>query len=137
LTYYLDTHVVAWLFAGRLDLLPGGVRRLLDSSDLLISPMVELELQYLFEIQRTARPGREVIASLQEEIGLGVCDLPFHQVIAAAAGQSWTRDPFDRILVAQAMIRQAPLVTKDDHIRQHYGAAVWNDGGAGREEAPV
>jgi PIN domain nuclease of toxin-antitoxin system len=124
---YLDTHVVAWLFAGRIDLLPAGVRRLLDMGELLISPAVELELQYLFEIQRTAKPGREVVAALQQEIGLAVCDLPFPRAIAAALDQSWTRDPFDRILVGQAACRQAPLLTKDDAVRRHYRRATWDD----------
>lgn len=27
---YLDTHVVAWMFAGRTDLIPAGVQALLD-----------------------------------------------------------------------------------------------------------
>ena len=124
---YLDTHVVAWLFAGRLELLPAGVRRLLDTSELMISPAVELELEYLFEIQRTVKPGREVVAALNREIGLKICDLPFPQVIAAAIQQSWTRDPFDRLLVGQAAARPAPLLTKDDAIRRHYGQAIWGD----------
>ncbi len=124
---YLDTHVVAWLFAGRLELLPAAVRRLLDTSELMISPAVELELEYLFEIQRTVKPGREVVAALNREIGLKICDLPFPQVIAAAIQQSWTRDPFDRLLVGQAAVRPAPLLTKDDAIRRHYSQAIWTD----------
>jgi len=124
---YLDTHVVAWLFAGRLDLLPVGARRRLDAGNLLISPMVELELETLFATGRTAKAGTEVVESLRLEIGLTICDLPFPQVIEAAIGQSWTRDPFDRILVGQAALRQAPLLTKDDLIRQHYAQAVWDE----------
>jgi PIN domain nuclease of toxin-antitoxin system len=122
---YLDTHVVAWLFAGRLDLLPVGVRRLLDAGNLLISPMVELELEYLFETGRTAKTGGEVVESLRREIGLTICDQPFAHVIEAALEQSWTRDPFDRIVVGQAALRQAPLLTEDELIRQHYAQAVW------------
>ena len=123
---YLDTHVVAWLFAGRLDLLPMEARRLLDAGDLLISPMVELELEYLFESRRTATPGRQVVESLRQDLGLRICDLPFPQVIEAATEQSWTRDPFDRVLVGQATLRQAPLLTKDEAIRRHYAQAIWD-----------
>jgi PIN domain nuclease of toxin-antitoxin system len=42
---YLDTHVVVWLYAGDLELLPQEVRELLEGEELVISPMVELELQ--------------------------------------------------------------------------------------------
>lgn len=122
---YLDTHVVAWLFAGRTDLLPPGVRAILDQNDLLISPAVVLELQYLFEIHRASEPARVVVESLARELGLRVCDLPFQEVVEAALDQSWTRDPFDRMLVSQAVRRDAPLVTKDQLIRDHYPQAVW------------
>ncbi|MES1241035.1 MAG: PIN domain-containing protein [Acidobacteriota bacterium] len=122
---YLDTHVVAWLFAGRVDLFPPAARKLLDENDLLISPAVVLELQYLHEIRRTADPAQVVVESLEDAIGLKVCDQPFPPIIGAALDQHWTRDPFDRILVAQAALREAPLVTRDRNIRDHYPHAVW------------
>lgn len=122
---YLDTHVVAWLFAGRTDLLPTAVRELLENNDLLISPAVVLELQYLFEIKRASERARVVVESLAREVGLRVCDLPFQEVVEAALDQSWTRDPFDRILVSQALRRGAPLVTRDQLIQAHYPHAVW------------
>jgi PIN domain nuclease of toxin-antitoxin system len=122
---YLDTHVAAWLFAGRVDLFPAAVRTLLDENDLLISPIVVLELQYLYEIRRTNEPAQVVVESLGDAIGLKICDQPFPPVIGAALDQKWTRDPFDRILVAHAALRETPLVTHDQNIRDHYPRAVW------------
>jgi PIN domain nuclease of toxin-antitoxin system len=123
---YLDTHVVAWLFAGRLDGLPRPVRRLLDTEELTISPAVRLELQLLYEIGRTAQPGHTVVAELQRKIGLQLCGLPFDQVATAAERQAWTRDPFDRMVVGQASVASRPLVTKDGGIRDNYPAAIWD-----------
>jgi PIN domain nuclease of toxin-antitoxin system len=122
---YLDTHVVGWMFAGRIDLIPAEVQTLLDERELLISPAVELELQYLYEIQRTAEQGKVVVEALAREVGLKVCDLPFPKVVEVALEQSWTRDPFDRLIVSQAILRGAPLITKDELIRQKYEQAVW------------
>jgi PIN domain nuclease of toxin-antitoxin system len=122
---YLDTHVVAWLYAGLTDRFPAAVRRLLEENDLLVSPMVGLELQYLYEIQRTTEPSATVIGALGAAIGLQVCELPFPQVAAEALRQAWTRDPFDRLITAQAAVRQTPLITKDETIRAHYARAVW------------
>lgn len=124
---YLDTHAAAWLFAGRSELFPEATRRLIAERALLISPAVLLELEYLFEIGRTDRPGAEVVADLAEQLGVRLCDLPFAEVARAAAGESWTRDPFDRLIVGQAEARRAALVTKDRTIHQHYGRAVWSD----------
>jgi PIN domain nuclease of toxin-antitoxin system len=122
---YADTHVVAWLYAGRIDLIPTRSRSLLESHELLISPMVALELQYLFETGRAAEPARSVLQGLGRELGLRLCDLPFPDVAGIALRQSWTRDPFDRVIVAQAALRRAPLITKDSDIRAHYERALW------------
>jgi PIN domain nuclease of toxin-antitoxin system len=122
---YLDTHVVAWLYAGDVDLLPFPVRDLLEREDLTISPMVEFELQYLYESGRTTEAGRVVVDALEEEIGLARCGLPFARVAVAALREDWTRDPFDRMIVAQASARRLPLLTKDQTIRDHYDQAIW------------
>jgi len=122
---YLDTHVAAWMFAGRIDLIPERVRALLDEHDLMISPAVKLELQYLFEIGRTAEPAKVVIEGLGREVGLKVCDLPYAEVVEVALDQSWTRDPFDRVIVSQAALRGVSLVTRDRLIRDHFQDAVW------------
>jgi PIN domain nuclease of toxin-antitoxin system len=124
---YLDTHVALWLYGGRIDLLPAGVRNLLEQNDLLISPMVFLEMQYLFELRRTSEPAATVLAALSREIGLGVCDLSFFEVAQEALRQDWTRDPFDRLITGQAVVRGAPLLTRDQDIRDHYSQAVWSE----------
>ncbi len=122
---YLDTHVVAWLFAGDADLLSERARAALRDNALLISPCVRLELQYLYEIGRTRAPARTVVRALADAIGLGLCSLPFGRVVEAAERQPWARDPFDRIIVAQAALAGAPLITKDRTIHQHYAKAAW------------
>ena len=46
---YLDTHVVIWLYQKDEQRISRLARELIESSDLLVSPMVLLELEYLFE----------------------------------------------------------------------------------------
>lgn len=122
---YLDTHVVAWIYAGQLDLLTPGVKERIEGHDLLISPAVEMELQYLYEVKRTAEPAATVLDVLEREIGLKVCSLPFRNVVEVALGQSWTRDPFDRLIVSQAVLRGVTLITRDRMIRTHCPLAFW------------
>ena len=122
---YLDTHVAAWLYAGRADLLSTRARELIDAEELRISPAVVLELQYLQEIGRMAVGAHAVVQSLTAQLGLRVCDLSFPAVIESAVEQSWTRDPFDRIIVGQAMLSDSALLTKDRSILRHFRRAVW------------
>lgn len=124
---YLDTHVAVWLFSNRVDLLTAGVRARIEESDLLISPAVKLELQYLFEIRRLTAPGAEILEALGKELALRTCDLPFSAVVDAALGTSWTRDPFDRLIASQANLREAALITRDGNLRTHCPWAEWPD----------
>ncbi|MEW5815873.1 MAG: PIN domain-containing protein [Spirochaetota bacterium] len=122
---HLDTHVVVWLYQGELDRFPGSVLAVLENETLAISPIVLLEMVYLGEIGRLRATAGDILTYLHEAIGLEQDPSPFAAVVARALGQTWTRDPFDRIIVAQAIAAGAELVTKDEAIRSHYPSARW------------
>jgi len=122
---HLDTHVVVWLYAGLLDKFPTAAQGRLEQEKLVISPMVALELQYLYETRRTTEPGYLVVRDLESRIGLTVAETAFIDVAAAAASLSWTRDPFDRLIAAQAVVENVPLLTADRTIRANLALAVW------------
>jgi PIN domain nuclease of toxin-antitoxin system len=123
---YLDTHVVAWLYGlGASALSETAAAEIEDAAEVRVSPMVRLELQYLHETGRTTEPALPVLDALQTMIGLSVCDAPFPAVIREAERHGWTRDPFDRIIVAQAALAEAGLVTRDRELHRHYPASVW------------
>ena len=56
--------------------------------------------------------------------GIRVCNYPFGLVMDQALREKWTRDPFDRIIVAHARARKAPLITSDRNILRHYDLAI-------------
>ncbi len=122
---YLDTHVVVWLYQKSRNEFSSETLILIDEEELLISPMVELELEYLFEIDRINTRSQIILEYLKERIGLKICDKPFQVVIKKALSMKWTRDPFDRIITAQAAVDNSMLVTKDKRIQKHYPEAVW------------
>lgn len=122
---YLDTHVAAWLFAGDVARLSAAARAAIEEDDLLVSPAVVLELQYLYETKRVSDAADQVVEDLRHRLSVRVCDLPFPDVARRAVTLSWTRDPFDRLIVAQAAIRAARLVTKDRTLRRRYAPSVW------------
>lgn len=123
---FLDTHVVAWLYAGRIERFPRAALEFLEGGQISISPMAGLELQYLYEIQRLTEPGFTVIADLEKRIGLTVADVSLAEITALAHDVSWTRDPFDRLIVAQAMFHEARLLTADRIILENYEHACWD-----------
>lgn len=122
---HLDTHVVLWLYDGEAGLLSDAARAAVEGGRLEISPMVELEIQYLVEIGRFRDTPDQVLGTLTRDFGLSVSSAPFPRIIASARELRWTRDAFDRLITAQAMHEGALLVTRDRRIRDNFAGAVW------------
>jgi len=122
---HLDTHVVVWLYAGEVGRFSAGPRRRLEREELRISPIVALELEYLHEIGRIGESASLVLRDLAGRLGLAEDPGDFAAVVAAARGITWTRDPFDRLIVGHAAVSGTSLLTRDRIIRQHYRHAVW------------
>lgn len=122
---HLDTHIVAWLYAGLLAKIPRRIQALIERSQLAMSPMVVLELEYLHEIGRLKVSSAVVTDDLRQRIGLAIATTGFPHVVAAARQQTWTRDPFDRVIAGQAQVEHAALITADQIMRQHVTLAEW------------
>jgi PIN domain nuclease of toxin-antitoxin system len=122
---YLDTHIVIWFYAGLTEKFSAPVRRLINENDLYISPIVRLELQYLYEIQRITEDAETMVDDLSQRIGLQICGKPFDEVVIRALTCSWTRDPFDRLIVAHAGYHDNLLLSKDQTILDNYSHARW------------
>lgn len=122
---YLDTHVVVWLYAGYGDKFSQLAKALMNEHELYISPIVRLELRYLYEISRVTKDANAIVTDLSNRIGLKVCDKNFEAVVNQALGLSWTRDPFDRLIAANAGLNDNILITKDQVMVEHYSYARW------------
>jgi PIN domain nuclease of toxin-antitoxin system len=79
----------------------------------------------LFEIGRLTVPADGNVTDLSNRIGIVICDREFNSVASLELTMPWTRDPFDRIIVAQAQLGDHRLITKDQNILQKYTLACW------------
>ncbi|WP_243738033.1 type II toxin-antitoxin system VapC family toxin [Cellulomonas shaoxiangyii] len=124
--YLLDTHVLLWLL-GDAERVPEPVRA--DLADpgvtLLVSAASALE------VATKQRLGRLDVGDLvdvwaRRVAEIGGTELPVGADHALLAGRlGWDhRDPFDRLLVAQAVVENATLVTVDARVRAYGRAAV-------------
>jgi PIN domain nuclease of toxin-antitoxin system len=121
---YIDTHIAVWLCAGVVGKLSDKAKDLLNSHEIRISPIVRLELQYLYEIKRVTLPANDIVADLSHSIGLKVCDKDFNAVLHRAIALTWIRDPFDRIIVAHALLNEDYLVTRDQTMLGNYTKSI-------------
>lgn len=117
--YLLDTHVIVWL-ATSPELIPASVRGALERAEQLY-----VSAASGYEIAQKGRVGKlpqadVLLARWSELLDTAMAtELPLTVQEAIRAGSMpWQhRDPFDRMLVAQAQLRGLTLVTKDDTVK--------------------
>ena len=117
--------VTMFLMAGEVEKLSDRAVELIEVSEIACSPMVRLELTYLNEVGRLNVAAADVVSDLGRRVGLAESDLPLAALVDAAAPLGWTRDPFDRMIVADALAAGSPLLTADTAILDRVDSAVW------------
>lgn len=120
----LDTHVAVALYEGKTQGLSRAALRAIDREPCCYSPAVLLELELLFEIGRLRHGAQVIAAQLATSLDIGCAGERFADVARAALPLAWTRDPFDRLIVAHAEVLNAPLVSRDAELRAHYSRVL-------------
>ncbi|MBI4235422.1 PIN domain-containing protein [Candidatus Peregrinibacteria bacterium] len=121
----IDTHVVIWLYSGEIELFSEKAKREIQENELVTSPIIKLELQYLFEIKKISRKPNEILAELHKKTGLRILKCDFAELIEESLKLNWTRDPFDRLIVAQSLLTNIRLLTKDQTILKNHKLSFW------------
>jgi len=112
----LDTHVLIWWDEGRK--LAGSARRAIEEADTVyVSAASAWEVAIKIGLGRL-RPSRTVQEAVEES---GFLELPitFRHAERAAGLPAHHRDPFDRLLIAQADVEGLVLVTRDPVFGQY------------------
>ncbi len=118
----LDTHVVLWQLEGSRAVQLAARDAIEHSTELLISVVSFAEVGVKAAIGKLSVPGDfhdQVLDSglrvlgLAPDHGLAVADLPMHH-----------RDPFDRLLIAQARLEQLTIVTADQRFAAYDVAVI-------------
>lgn len=120
----LDTHAALWWLADDERLGAASVRVIADpGSEILLSAAVVWEVAIKRSLGKLDAP-EDFAATL---IGAGARPLAIGVEHAdAVAGLAWHhRDPFDRLLIAQATIEQAYLVSNDQALRAYGIPLIW------------
>jgi len=113
----LDTNALIWMLTGH-----PRARPLQNQTALRVSPVSLLELAFLHEAGRIrlAEAARQALIHDPHRI---IDNPPSAELFDAAVDVDWTRDPFDRLIVAHAHLRGWRLATGDRTIIGRLGMA--------------
>lgn len=124
----LDTHALVWAVGAPERLSPRAREAVEDPrTPLLVSAATAWELATRFRLGRLPEAEALVLQFTAVLARLGARELPVRADHALrAGGLSWShRDPFDRMLAAQALIENIPLVTRDGAFAALPVTCVW------------
>ena len=124
----LDTHAVIWALAGGANL-PADVRQAVGDSDahIVVSAVTAFEVATKVAIGKLPS-ARELALNFEREIGgLDCILLPITVPHAVRAGglPLLHRDPFDRLLIAQAQIERLTLVSNEPLFDRYGVDRLW------------
>jgi len=120
----LDTHAALWWLSGDDRFGAAAEAEITDSTNqVLLSAVVVWEVSIKRSLGKLEAPG-DLAAAL---IAGGAQQLRFGLDHAAVVeGLPWHhRDPFDRLLIAQATVERAAIVSADETLRGYEVRVVW------------
>ena len=116
MNFILDTHSFLWFIAGDERLSSRARQFISDTANspfLSIASLWEMAIKLSIGKLKLAQPIEVMIPYQMEINGIRLLDIKLEHVVIVATLPYHHRDPFDRLLIAQAMAEQMPIVTRD------------------------
>ncbi|MEM9998511.1 MAG: type II toxin-antitoxin system VapC family toxin [Bacteroidota bacterium] len=128
MTVLLDTHTFLWFIAGHASLSDTARQRIEDPSTerlLSVASLWEMSIKASLGRLQIRLPFPELVTQQVEGNGIRVLGIkPFH-LEALRTLPFHHRDPFDRLMIAQALIEGIPILGKDRAFAAYPVTTIW------------
>ncbi len=126
--YLLDTHVFLWWISDDIRL-PQIVRKRLESFRdgifVSVASLWEIVLKYRLGRLQLPEPVEPFLMRQIAQNGFEVLTIHSHHIFQTLSLPPLHRDPFDRLLIAQAQAETLTLVTRDPEIKTYPVTVFW------------
>jgi PIN domain nuclease of toxin-antitoxin system len=126
--FLIDTHVFLWFIAGDIRL-SKIVRQAIEDEDnevfLSIVSIWEIAIKINVGKLRLGKPFAELVPEQITDNEIDVLPIHFDDLKIVAALPLYHRDPFDRLLIAQAMMHGITLASDDSNFAQYGVSLLW------------
>ena len=127
MNYLLDTHALIWFLNGDKDL-STKARKAIEASDAInfvsIASLWEIAIKVSLERLELKMP----FQSLSEEIlnnNFQILPITFEDILILSKLKFHHRDPFDRLLISQAINNNFTLISKDKYFDSYKVKLLW------------
>jgi PIN domain nuclease of toxin-antitoxin system len=124
----LDSHTLIWSADRPEHVSPAAVRAMADpANDLLVSAATIWEIAIKFGLGRLplSLPYRQWMDKAIADLGLVLLPITLDHTECQAKLPWHHRDPFDRLILAQAQIEGIPIVSADAQFDAYGGTRIW------------
>ena len=124
----LDTHTFPWFFGGSSQLSPVARTIIEDDANtvfLSLASLWELAIKTSLGKFRLGQPFEQFILQQLTPYDITLLDIAFRHITAVATLPLHHRDPFDRLLIAQAMVERVPLISADTAFDAYAVGRIW------------
>lgn len=120
--FLLDTQVWLWMLAAPERLAPGTRARLVATENELVLSAAsawEIAIKHALGKLRLPEAPAEYVSRLIAQSGVSLLPVHHHHALRAGGLPAVHRDPFDRMLVAQAQLESLPILSADRIFRRY------------------
>jgi PIN domain nuclease of toxin-antitoxin system len=122
----LDTCTFIWLVTGERKL-PARVTEAIANHDVVLSAVCawEMAIKYRQGALRLRQPPEHLVPAARERYGFQSLPIDEESALHVAKLPHLHTDPFDRMLVSQAIVHGLTIVTPDPRITQYPARTMW------------
>jgi PIN domain nuclease of toxin-antitoxin system len=126
--YLLDTHAFIWLDNDPDKLSTRSAELCRDPNNILLLSVVSIwEMQIKLQLGKLTLPAplRQTIENQQRDNQITLLPIELPHIYGLSNLPDHHKDPFDRLLIAQAMIEGLTLLTNDPYLVQYPVKSIW------------
>lgn len=123
----IDTHVFIWSFQNTKRLSKKAAIELTNPENEFFVSIVsvwEMQIKIMLDKMDLGGPLTEIISE-QRSNGIRILDLNLSHALQLEKLPSEHRDPFDRMLISQAIVEDMTLVTADKRFKEYAVRVLW------------
>ena len=122
----LDTHAFLWWCEDSQELSPGA-REAMEQNDCFVSfaSFWEIAIKFSIEKLRLPVPPDKYLPEQMSLNGFEQLEITFRQMMRTARLPWILRDPFDRLLIAQALEEELAMVSRDPKVEEYGVKRIW------------
>jgi PIN domain nuclease of toxin-antitoxin system len=124
----LDTHTFIWWDGSPQQLGPQAKPACFESANelvLSVASVWEMQIKVMLGKLTLRKPLRQLVTDQVQQNGLIVLPVNLEHTLRLDSLPSHHKDPFDRLIVAQALVEGWPVVSHDPAVAQYPVTVIW------------